>query len=101
MNTIFLASAAALVCALSFSCNTTIGVGRDMRILGENMEHAANKKRSSGLLISESAPECEGADQGGNAVGQPCGGCHLPSFLVSGDPGDCITEKIRHTHPEE
>jgi predicted small secreted protein len=47
MNTIFLASAAALVCALSFSCNTTIGVGRDMRILGENMEHAANKKQQA------------------------------------------------------
>jgi predicted small secreted protein len=45
MKTIFLASITALVCAFSSSCNTTIGVGRDMRILGENMEHAANKKQ--------------------------------------------------------
>lgn len=48
MKTIFLASIAALICGLSFSCNTTIGVGRDMRILGENMEHAANKKQQGG-----------------------------------------------------
>ncbi len=48
MKTIFLASAAALICGLNLSCNTTIGVGRDMRILGENMEHAANKKQGGG-----------------------------------------------------
>lgn len=44
MKAIFLTVAAALACGLS-SCNTTIGVGRDMRILGENMENAANKKQ--------------------------------------------------------
>jgi predicted small secreted protein len=44
MKAIFLTVAAALACGLS-SCNTTIGIGRDMRILGENMENAANKKQ--------------------------------------------------------
>lgn len=48
MKTIFLSSAAALICALNLSCNTTIGLGRDMRILGENMEHTANKKQGGG-----------------------------------------------------
>lgn len=43
MKTILLLAAAAFGTVLS-SCNTTIGVGRDMRILGENMENAANKK---------------------------------------------------------
>ena len=47
MKAIFLTVAAALACGLS-SCNTTIGVGRDMRILGENMENAANKKQQGG-----------------------------------------------------
>jgi predicted small secreted protein len=45
MKSIFLTAAAALACVLGSSCNTTIGLGRDMRILGENMEHAANKKQ--------------------------------------------------------
>lgn len=44
MKAIFLTVAAVLACGLS-SCNTTIGIGRDMRILGENMENAANRKQ--------------------------------------------------------
>jgi len=39
---------AILVTGLFSSCNTTIGVGRDMRILGENMEKAAVKGQGSG-----------------------------------------------------
>ena len=48
MKTILLAAAATMICGLNLSCNTTIGLGRDMRILGENMEHAANKKQQGG-----------------------------------------------------
>jgi len=44
----FLLLAAAGIVATLTSCNTTIGVGRDMRILGENMENAANKKLQGG-----------------------------------------------------
>lgn len=43
-----LAAVAAVFCVFQASCNTTIGLGRDMRILGENMEHAANKKTGGG-----------------------------------------------------
>ena len=55
MKTIFLLAAAAFVTVLS-SCNTTIGVGRDMRILGENMENAANKKQGGGGADTSGAP---------------------------------------------
>ena len=48
MKTILLAAVATIICGLNLSCNTTIGLGRDMRILGENMEHAANKKQQQG-----------------------------------------------------
>ncbi|WAC19769.1 hypothetical protein OVA24_00055 [Luteolibacter sp. SL250] len=64
MKTIFLASIAALICGLNLSCNTTIGVGRDMRILGENMEHAANKKQQ----------QSGGGGGGGGAEYQDTGG---------------------------
>jgi predicted small secreted protein len=33
--------------AVLSSCNTTIGLGRDMRILGESMESQANKARGN------------------------------------------------------
>ncbi len=40
--------ATTLVCsAVLSSCNTTIGFGRDLRLLGEGMEKAANKKGDS------------------------------------------------------
>jgi len=47
MKTILLSSLLVAVGLLS-SCNTTIGLGRDMRILGENMENQANKSRGGG-----------------------------------------------------
>ena len=50
-----------LVMGLS-SCNTFIGMGRDMRQLGEGMENAANRKNG-------------GNDQQGNAEGE-----NLPTY---------------------
>lgn len=47
MKKILLLAALGTVSLLS-SCNTTIGLGRDMRILGENMESTANKKLQGG-----------------------------------------------------
>jgi predicted small secreted protein len=44
VKSLFLAAVALSVLALS-SCNTMIGVGRDLRLLGEGME---TKARSSG-----------------------------------------------------
>ena len=61
MKTILLAATAAIICGLNVSCNTTIGLGRDMRILGENMEHAANKKQ-------------QGSGGGGGAAAYDTGG---------------------------
>lgn len=47
MKTILFA-AIALAAALTTSCNTFIGVGRDMRIAGEGMENVANKASNGG-----------------------------------------------------
>ncbi len=44
MKAIPLIAVAVAVTVLS-SCNTTIGLSRDMRILGENMEKQAHKTR--------------------------------------------------------
>jgi len=41
--------------ALLSSCNTTIGLGRDMRILGENMENQANKSRGGGGSVQDTS----------------------------------------------
>jgi predicted small secreted protein len=38
------------------SCNTTIGLGRDMRILGESMETQAEKTRGGGAADTSGAP---------------------------------------------
>ena len=38
----------AVTSVLTSSCNTFIGLGRDMRIAGEGMENAANKASGSG-----------------------------------------------------
>ena len=62
MKTILLLAFVALASVLS-SCNTTIGLGRDMRILGGNMEHAANDKLN-GPEGGGSAPQ----DTGGAPV---------------------------------
>lgn len=40
--------AAAAGCLLTTSCNTFIGMGRDFRQLGENMEHKANERNGGG-----------------------------------------------------
>ncbi len=37
-----------LLAVFSTSCNTTIGLGRDLRLLGEGMETSAQKTRSGG-----------------------------------------------------
>jgi predicted small secreted protein len=55
--TLLIALAAAAV--LTSSCNTFIGLGRDMRIAGEGMEKTANKATGSGDA---------GADTGGAPV---------------------------------
>lgn len=52
MKAILLPLAAACSIALT-SCNTFIGLGRDMRIAGEGMENAANKS-SGGSTSGES-----------------------------------------------
>jgi predicted small secreted protein len=44
MKLTLLFAAAVLVSVLG-SCNTTVGLGRDMRILGEQMETTSNKAR--------------------------------------------------------
>jgi predicted small secreted protein len=57
MKSILLITLAAAA-VLTSSCNTFIGLGRDMRIAGEGMEKSANK--ASG-----------GADGGGDTSGAP------------------------------
>jgi predicted small secreted protein len=47
MKTILLIAALAATSVLS-SCNTTIGLGRDLRILGDGMEKSANKAKGGG-----------------------------------------------------
>ena len=55
---LLIALAAAAV--LTSSCNTFIGLGRDMRIAGEGMEKSANKASGSG-----------GSGGGGDTSGAP------------------------------
>jgi predicted small secreted protein len=57
MKTILLIAAVAVASVLS-SCNTTIGFGRDLRILGDGMEKSANKAKGNG-------------DGGGDTSGAP------------------------------
>lgn len=47
MKSLVLITLAAVV-ALTSSCNTFIGLGRDMRIAGEGMEKTANKATGGG-----------------------------------------------------
>jgi predicted small secreted protein len=44
----FLLIALAAAAVLSSSCNTFIGIGRDMRLAGEGMEKTANKASGGG-----------------------------------------------------
>lgn len=48
----------AAMAVLTSSCNTFIGLGRDMRIAGEGMENAANKASSGdgGAADTSGAP---------------------------------------------
>ena len=57
MKSLLLISAAA-VAVLFSSCNTMIGLGRDMRIGGEGLENTANKAAG-------------GSDAGGDVSGAP------------------------------
>lgn len=44
----FMLLTVAVVAVLTSSCNTFIGLGRDMRIAGEGMEKTANKASGGG-----------------------------------------------------
>jgi len=52
--TLLIVLAAAAV--LTSSCNTFIGLGRDMRIAGEGMEKTANKSKGGGGGDTSGAP---------------------------------------------
>ena len=43
VKTFFILSLLSVLAIFSSACNTTIGLGRDMRILGESMENQAQK----------------------------------------------------------
>ncbi len=47
---------ASLAIAAFSSCNTTVGIGRDMRILGEEMEKAAEARQGGGTEDYSGAP---------------------------------------------
>jgi predicted small secreted protein len=55
MKALLLLATAAAGLVLS-SCNTTIGLGRDLRLLGENMETSARNKASGGGGSQSGAP---------------------------------------------
>ena len=56
MKGIFLL-ATTIVCSVFFSsCNTTIGLGRDLRLLGEGMEKNAQKKGEQNAQQQSGAP---------------------------------------------
>jgi predicted small secreted protein len=55
VKTILIIASLSAVAIFSSACNTTIGLGRDMRILGESMETQAQKTKR-GDHDSSSAP---------------------------------------------
>lgn len=55
MKPLLLLAAAALGLVLS-SCNTAIGFGRDLRLLGEGMETSARNKSGGGEQQQSGAP---------------------------------------------
>ena len=56
-----LLTALTLVAALSSSCNTFIGFGRDMRIAGESMERTAEKASGGGSSGTDTSSSDGGA----------------------------------------
>lgn len=56
VKTIFLLSALSIIAIFSSACNTTIGIGRDMRLLGEGIESSAQKTRGGDSSSESSAP---------------------------------------------
>ena len=55
MKSALLLALVAVATVLS-SCNTMIGLGRDMRILGDGMEKSANKTRGTNSSDTSGAP---------------------------------------------
>ncbi|MGC4015787.1 MAG: entericidin A [Luteolibacter sp.] len=55
MKALLLLAAAATGLILS-SCNTAIGFGRDLRLLGQGMENSANKNNGGGGGDQSGAP---------------------------------------------
>ena len=55
MKLILLTIASISVIALN-SCNTTVGLGRDLRLLGEGMEKTADKSLGGGAEANSGAP---------------------------------------------
>ncbi|MEI7910090.1 MAG: Entericidin EcnAB [Verrucomicrobiota bacterium] len=54
MKSILLIAAVGVVTLLS-SCNTTIGLGRDLRMMGDGMEKSANKAQGSGSTSTDTS----------------------------------------------
>jgi predicted small secreted protein len=56
MKSIFLLVATLACAVVVSSCNTTIGLGRDLRLLGEGMEKTAQKKGEQNTQQQSGAP---------------------------------------------
>ncbi len=56
MKSIFLLVATLACVVVVSSCNTTIGLGRDLRLLGEGMEKTAQKKGEQNTQQQSGAP---------------------------------------------
>jgi len=56
MKFTLLLAIAGLAAIFGTSCNTTIGISRDMRILGESMENQAEKARGGSVEDTSGAP---------------------------------------------
>ncbi len=53
---LFFVFAAMISLGVLSSCNTTIGLGRDMRVLGEGMEKSAEKSAGADAQMQNGAP---------------------------------------------
>lgn len=56
VKTFFIISGLSVLAIFSSACNTTIGLGRDMRILGESMENKAQRTYHGENGSSSGAP---------------------------------------------